>query len=51
MEKTINHTVLGQLQFEYTSYVVISDSNLKLTILTALPGSDTEKNIKQYILN
>jgi hypothetical protein len=49
--KTINHPVLGQLKFEYTSFQVISDSNLKLTVLTALPGSDTEEKIKQFLLN
>lgn len=27
--KTINHPVLGQLNFEYTSYLVVSDTNLK----------------------
>jgi hypothetical protein len=49
--KTINHPVLGQLKFEFTSYVVISDSNLKLSVLTAIPGSDTEEKIKQFLLS
>ena len=49
--KTINHPVLGQLKFEFTSYVVISDSNLKLSILTAIPGSDTEEKIKQFLMS
>ena len=47
--KIINHPVLGQLKFEFTSYAVISDSNLKLSVLTAIPGSDTEEKIKQYL--
>lgn len=49
--KTINHPVLGQLKFEFTSYMVISDSNLKLSVLTAIPGSDTEKKIKQFLMS
>ena len=49
--KTINHPVLGQLKFEFTSYVVIPDSNLKLSVLTAIPGSDTEEKIKQFLLS
>ncbi len=48
--KTINHPVLGQLQFEFTSYLLISDSNLKLSVLTAFPGSDTEEKIKQFLM-
>jgi len=48
--KSITHPILGELNFEYTSYMVLSDRNLKLTILTALPGSDTEKKIKQFLL-
>lgn len=38
--KSITHPILGELNFEYTSYMVLSDRNLKMTILTALPGSD-----------
>ena len=49
--KNINHPILGELNFEYTSYMVLSDRNLKLTILTALPGSDTEKKIKQFLID
>ncbi len=49
--KNINHPILGELSFEYTSYMVLSDRNLKLTILTALPGSDTEKKIKQFLID
>lgn len=49
--KVINHPVLGQLKFEFTSYVVISDSDLKLSVLTAIPGSDTEKKIRQFLLS
>ncbi|WP_275299045.1 helix-turn-helix transcriptional regulator [Clostridium sp. YIM B02500] len=48
--KSITHPILGELNFEYTSYMVLSDRNLKMTILTALPGSDTEKKIKQFLL-
>jgi hypothetical protein len=49
--KTINHPVLGQLKFEFTSYAVISDSNLKLSVFTAIPGSDAEEKIKQFLLS
>lgn len=49
--KNINHPILGELSFEYTSYMVLSDRNLKLTILTALPGSNTEKKIKQFLID
>lgn len=49
--KSITHPILGELNFEYTSYMVLSDRNLKLTILTALPGSDTEKKIKQFLID
>ncbi|AJG97436.1 transcriptional regulator [Clostridium beijerinckii] len=48
--KSITHPILGELNFEYTSYMVLSDKNLRLTILTALPRSDTEKKIKQFLL-
>lgn len=51
MIKNLNHPVLGQLKFEYTSYQVLSDTNLKLTVLTALPGSDTEEKIKEFLMN
>lgn len=47
--KIINHPVLGQLNFEFTSYAIISDANLKLSIFTAIPGSDTEAKIKQFL--
>jgi len=49
--KTINHPILGQLKFEYTSYLVLSDTNLKLTVLTSLPGSDTEEKIKKFLIS
>lgn len=48
--KNINHPILGELEFEHTTYMVVSDSDLKLSILTAVPGSDTEKKIKQFLL-
>ncbi len=47
--KIINHPALGQLKFEFTSYAVLSDSNLKLSVLTAIPGSATEEKIKQFL--
>lgn len=49
--KTINHSILGQLKFKNTSYLVLPDNNLKLTIHTALPGSDTKEKIKQFLMN
>ena len=49
--KIINHPVLGKLKFEFTSYAVISDSNLKMSVFTAIPGSDTEEKIKQFLLS
>lgn len=49
--KTINHSVLGQLKFESTSYLVLSDNNLRLTIHTPLPGSDTKEKIKQFLMS
>lgn len=38
ISKLINHPILGQLKFEYTSYVVLSDTNLKLCVLNSPPG-------------
>lgn len=49
--KIINHPILGELKFEFTNYSVISDSNLKLSIFTAVPGSDTEEKIKEFLSN
>lgn len=49
--KTITHPIIGKLKFEYTSYLVIADSNLKISVLTAIPGSDTEAKVKQFLLN
>lgn len=46
--KTINHPGLGQLKFELTN-LIIPDSNLKMSIFTPIPGSDTEKKIKQFL--
>ncbi|AVK51166.1 transcriptional regulator [Clostridium sp. MF28] len=50
MLKNINHPILGELEFEHTIYMLVSDSDLKMSILTAVPGSDTEKKIKQFLL-
>lgn len=49
--KDVNHPVLGQLKFEYTSYLVLQDTNLKLTVHTALPESETKDKIKQFLMN
>jgi hypothetical protein len=49
--KTINHPSLEELKFEYTSYQVLSDTNLKLTILTSLPGSGTSEKVKQFLMS
>lgn len=51
MLKNINHPILGELEFEHTVYMLVSNSDLKMSILTAVPGSDTEKNIKKFLLN
>jgi len=47
--KTINHPILGQLKFEYTSYLVSDNNNLKMTVFTPLDGTDTEEKIKQFL--
>lgn len=51
MFKNINHPILGSLKFEYTAYQVLSENNLRMTILSSLPGSDMEKKIKQFLMS
>jgi len=47
--KVINHAAIGELKFEYTSFQILSDTNLKMTVLTPLPGSGSAEKIKEYL--
>lgn len=49
--KTIMHPVLGQLDFEETSYMVSDNTNLKMNVFTPLAGTDTKEKIIQFLMS
>ncbi|MDR1482867.1 MAG: helix-turn-helix transcriptional regulator [Synergistaceae bacterium] len=48
--KTVIHPILGQLKFEYTSYLVSNNSNLKMTVFTPIDGTGTKEKITQFLM-
>lgn len=47
--QNVNHAVLGEIKFEYTSFAVLMDNDLRMTVLTPMPGSEAEKKVKQFL--
>lgn len=49
--KSVIHPVLGQLDFEETSYMVSDNTSLNMTVFTPLAGTDTKEKIKQFLMS
>jgi transcriptional regulator with XRE-family HTH domain len=49
--KTIIHPVLGNLDFEETSYLVADNASLRINIFTPLTGTDTKEKIMHFLMN
>ena len=49
--KTIIHPVLGNLDFEETSYIIADNTNLRLNVFTPLVETDTKEKIMQFLIN
>lgn len=48
--KTIIHPLLGELDFEETSYIVADNTSLIMNIFTPLAGTDTKAKIIQFLM-
>jgi len=49
INKKINHPIAGVLTFEFCSFDVSDNTNLKLIINTPLPDTDTTQKMKALI--
>lgn len=49
--KTIIHPLLGNLEFEETSFMIADNTNLRMSIFTPLTGTDTKEKIIQFLIS